>query len=243
MDILNGAPVKAFIWQDHEAHISTHMAASQDPQMQELLAQAPNAPAIQGAFMSHVTEHLAFQYRRQIEEHLGMPLPPPDEPLPDQVEVELSKLVADASRKLQEQQAAQQAQQQAQQQAEDPIIQMRQQELAIRQQEAESKIVAAQAKSELDAAKAQMDMMKFADNSAMEKAKIDSAEAIAGARVAADVFDSTVRSQEKDTELKTKEVIEGARLAEKVTEKIIDVALSENKEREIEDRVRKDRED
>ena len=268
MDILNGSPVKAFIWQDHEAHISTHMAASQDPQMQELLAQAPDAGAIQGAFMSHVTEHLAFQYRKQIEEQLGMPLPPPDEPLPDQVEVELSKLVADASQKLQAQQQAQQQQQEAQAQAEDPIIQMRQQELQIRQQEAEAKIAASQSKSELDQAKveldqakaemdmqktqarvemdmqkSQMDMLKYADQSAAEKAKMESTESIAGARIALDAFKAMLDAELRGVDMKTREVIEGARLGEKFSAALLKGEQEKEKEREIAERVRKDRED
>lgn len=228
MDILNGEAVKAFMWQDHEAHIATHMAASQDPQVLELMAQAPDAASVQGAFSAHVTEHLAFQYRSQIEQQLGVPLPPPDEPLPERVEVDLSRLVSKAAERLQANQMAQQAQQQAQQQAEDPIIQMRQQELQIRQQEAQSKIETAQAKIELEQAKlqmaqmkAQMDAMVAMDKSFMEKEKLQSSEQIEGARIAGSVTEKLIDADIEDANIENQEAMESARVARDVAKEIL----------------------
>ena len=235
MDILNGEPVKAFIWQDHEAHITTHMAASQDPQAQQLLAQSPNAGTIQAAMMAHVTEHLAFQYRKQIEEQLGVPLPPPEEPLPDQLEIQISSMVAQAAQKLQQQQAAAQAQQQAQEQAEDPIIQMRQQELAIRQQEAQSKIESAQAKTQIEQAKlqleeakiqmsqakAQIELLTAMDDSIAEVRRVESAEKIAGANIGSEIAGKLIDAHTKGEEISSSEAKEAARLAEDVAKEVL----------------------
>ena len=133
MAILNGKPVKAFIYQDHQAHIAVHMAAMQDPKIAQLIGQNPQAQTIQAAAMAHINEHIAFEYRKQIEEQLGVPMPNPDEVLPEDVEVELSRLTADAAQKLLQKDQAEIQQQQIQQQQQDPLIQMQQQELAIKQ--------------------------------------------------------------------------------------------------------------
>ena len=100
MAIINGKPVKAFIYQDHEAHIKVHMAAMQDPKIAQLIGQNPQAQVIQAAAMAHINEHIAFEYRKQLEEQLGVPLPKPDETLPEDIEFELSKLMAEAGKKL-----------------------------------------------------------------------------------------------------------------------------------------------
>ncbi len=139
MNALKGKPLKAFAYQDHESHIKVHMAASQDPLIMQLIGQNPQAQAIMGAMMAHVAEHVGFAYRRKIEQQLGMPLPPEGEPLPVQVELALSGMMAQAANQVlqQSQQAA--AQQQAQQQAQDPVLQMQQQELQLKSQELELK--------------------------------------------------------------------------------------------------------
>jgi hypothetical protein len=100
MDIINGKPTKAFIYQDHQAHLQVHMAAMQDPKLMQMMSQNPQAQMIQAAALAHINEHIAFEYRKQIEEQLGVPLPKPDENLPEDVEVELSRLTAAAAQKL-----------------------------------------------------------------------------------------------------------------------------------------------
>ena len=97
MNIINGKPVKAFIYQDHEAHLGVHMAAMQDPKLMQMMSQNPQAQMIQAAALAHINEHIAFEYRKQLEEQLGVPLPNPDENLPEDVEVELSRLTAAAA--------------------------------------------------------------------------------------------------------------------------------------------------
>lgn len=139
MAFLNGKPTKAFIYQDHDAHIAVHMALMQDPLMAAQIGQNPQAQKMMAEIQAHISEHLAFSYRKKVEEQLGVPMPAPDEDLPQDVEVQLSRLVAQAAQQLLAQNKGQAAQQQAQQQAQDPLVQMQQAELQIKQQEVEIK--------------------------------------------------------------------------------------------------------
>lgn len=151
MAFLTGKPTKAFIYQDHDAHIAAHMAMMQDPILMAQVGQSPMAQQMQAAIMSHVAEHLAFVYRKRVEEQLGVPMPKPNEELPEDVEVQLSRLVAQASQQVLQQSKGQAAQQQAQQQAQDPVMQLQQAELQIKAQEIQRKA----AKDQQDAALAQ----------------------------------------------------------------------------------------
>jgi hypothetical protein len=139
MAFLNGKPTKAFIYQDHDAHIAVHMALMQDPLMAAQIGQNPQAQKMMAEIQAHIAEHLAFAYRKKVEEQLGVPMPKPDEDLPEDVEVQLSRLVAQASQQVLAQSKGQAAQQQAQQQAQDPLIQMQQQELQLKAQDVEIK--------------------------------------------------------------------------------------------------------
>ena len=174
MNIINGKPVKAFMYQDHESHIKVHMTAMQDPKIAQLIGQNPQAQVIQAAAMAHINEHIAFAYRQQIEKQLGASLPAPDDTLPETVEVELSKLTAQAAEQLLQLNQKEAAQQQAQQQAQDPLIQMQQQELAIKEKEVMIKEQKTMADIELDKARLMLD-----------KEKIDSQERIEGAKLGA----------------------------------------------------------
>ena len=139
MSFLTGKPTKAFIHQDHDAHIAVHTSMLQDPMIMGQIGQSPMAQQMQGAIMAHVAEHLAFQYRQKVQEQLGATLPAPNAQLDNNVEVQVSKLVAQASVQLLAMDKAKAAQQQAMQQAQDPIIQMQQAELQIKKQEADIK--------------------------------------------------------------------------------------------------------
>src|SRR5210317_2091568 len=139
MDALIGKPMRAFIYQDHDAHIATHTAFMQDPMVAQMIGQNPQAQQIMASLQAHIAEHLGFSYRKQIEERLGAPLPPPNEELPEEVEVNLARLVADAGKQLTQAHQQQAAQQQAQQQAQDPILQLRRQEAATKQAEVQRK--------------------------------------------------------------------------------------------------------
>jgi hypothetical protein len=181
MDIINGKPTKAFIYQDHQAHLQVHMAAMQDPKLMQMMSQNPQAQMIQAAALAHINEHIAFEYRKQIEEQLGVPLPKPDENLPEDVEVELSRLTAAAAQKLLQKDQAEMQQQQAQQQQQDPLIQMQQQELAIKQQESQAKAQKMMADTQIDQQRVELEKAKLE----LEKAKIDSHERLEGAKIGA----------------------------------------------------------
>jgi len=139
MAFLTGKPTKAFIYQDHDAHIATHFSLMQDPMMAQQIGQSPMGQQMGAAIMAHISEHLAFNYRKKVEEQLGVPLPAPDQEMPEDVEVELSRLVAKASTQLLQMNMAQAQQAQAQQAQQDPMVQMQQAELQIKAQEANTK--------------------------------------------------------------------------------------------------------
>ena len=166
MAIIKGKPVKAFLYQDHEAHIKVHMAAAQDPIIQQMIGQNPMASQIQGAMAAHIAEHVGFAYRSKIEEAMGITMPPPNEEMSPEVEVQLSRLVAQAAQQVlqesQSQAAQAQAAQQAQDNANDPLIQLQQQELQIKAQEV-------QRKAQKDAADTQLEQERLA----IEKQRVE----------------------------------------------------------------------
>jgi hypothetical protein len=162
MAILSGKPVKAFLYQDHEAHIQVHMAAMQDPKIQQLVGQSPQASMIQAAAMAHIAEHIGFQYRREIENQLGVELPPPDAPLPEDVEVALSKLVADAAGKLLQKDQAEAQMQQMQQKMQDPVVQAQMQDAQNKTAEVQRKMAKDQADQALRERQQQIELERIA---------------------------------------------------------------------------------
>ena len=167
MALLRSEPTKAFFYQDHQSHIQVHMSMIQDPSIQQLIGQNPKAPMIQAAIMAHIAEHVAFKYRQDIEQRLGMPIPDTDEKMAPQIELQLSGMMAQAAAQVLQQSQQHNAQQQAQQQAQDPLVQMQQQELQIRQQEvqikqqeAQNRAQEAQAKLALEDRKIQMQALE-----------------------------------------------------------------------------------
>jgi hypothetical protein len=145
MGVLVGKPVKAFIYQDHDAHIATHQSFMQDPMIMQSIGQNPMAQQIMGALQAHIAEHLGFVYRKQLEERLGVQLPAPDQEIPEELEVEISRLIAQAGVQLQQMHQSQAAQQQAQQQAQDPVFQLQQAELQVKQADIQRKAAKDQA--------------------------------------------------------------------------------------------------
>jgi hypothetical protein len=178
MAALVGKPMKAFIYQDHQAHIASHMAFMQDPQVAQMIGQNPQAQQIMMSLQAHIAEHLGFQYRQQIEEKLGVTLPAPNQEMPEEVEVQLSRLVADAGQQLTQAKQQQAAQAAAQQQAQDPMFQLKQQELALKQAEVQRKAqkdaADAQAKETEAQRKAKKDLLDAMIEA--ERLKIDQAE-------------------------------------------------------------------
>jgi hypothetical protein len=218
-NILSMKPVKAFLYQDHKAHITVHMSAMQDPKIQQLMQGNPMAQQVMSAMQAHIAEHLGFEYRKQIEMQLGMNLPPQTDEsgeetnMAPEVEARLAPMLAQAAQRLLQQNQSEQAQQQAQQQAQDPIIQMQQQELQIKAAEQKRK-----------EAKDQADVMLKQEQIGVEKeriatqAKVESAKAIMQAeskksestqRVIMDTLSQLSSQQNKDTMEKQRLLAQG----------------------------------
>ena len=188
MAFLNGKPTKAFIYQDHEAHIGAHTAFMQDPSIAAQIGQNPMAQKMQAQAMAHIAEHLAFQYRRQVEEQIGVALPAPDAQLPEDVEVQISRLVAQGSAQVLQLNKSKAQQQQAQQQAQDPLIQMQQAELQLRGQEVQTKAQKAQADIQLAQQKLNLDKEKAATQAQVEMARIQEQTRQNNQKVQVDLF-------------------------------------------------------
>jgi hypothetical protein len=228
MNIINGKPVKAFMYQDQEAHIITHMSFIQDPKITQMIGQSTKANAITAAMEAHIAEHIAFEYRKQIEEQLGVPLPAPDEVLPEDVEVELSRLAARAGQQLLQKDQAEAQQEQAQQQQQDPLVQMQQAELQIKQQEVQVKAQKTLADIELDKAKLEFDKYKmesgFERDLMLEKVRTDSQQAIVGAKIGAE-------AQMEQENNRVKAVLTSAELGAQGLSKELDMQLRAEEER------------
>jgi hypothetical protein len=194
MAVLKGDPIKAFMYQDHEAHIAVHMAFAQDPKLQQLMQNDPGAQAKMAVGAAHLSEHIAFAYRAQIEQQLGVALPPPEDKLPEDVEVDLSRLVSQAAQKLLQKNQSEAQQQQAQQQQQDPVIQMQMQELQIKGQDLQRKTQ-----------KDQMDFTIEQERLKIERERIASNEKTEGVRM----INKSAGDQQK---IKSTEKIEGTRL-------------------------------
>ena len=196
MAILVGKPVKAFIYQDQDAHIATHQAFMQDPMIAQTIGQNPMAQQLMASLQAHIAEHLAFKYRKQIEERLGVPLPLPDENLPEEVEIQLARLVADAGKQLTQIHQQEAAQQQAQQQQQDPLFQLQQAEVQIKQSDVQRKTQKDQADIELANQKLELDKMKVAVELQKENARVSSQQSQAEQRTKLDLM-KTVLAQKK----------------------------------------------
>jgi hypothetical protein len=170
MAVITGKPVKAFIYQDHEAHIRVHMAGMQDPKIAALIGQNPMAQQIQAAMMAHINEHIAFEYRRQIEKEIGAQLPAPNQEMPEELEIAISRLAARGAEQLLQKDQAEMAQQQAQAEMQNPLTQIQMQELQIKQAEVERK----KQKDIMDAA-ARADQLEIERMRVEKQAEIDGA--------------------------------------------------------------------
>ena len=189
MDLINGKPVKAFIYQDHDAHIAVHMAAAQDPMIQQMVGQSPNAQAVQAALAAHISEHVAFAYRKRIEDAAGVPYPQPNAEMDEGTELSISRLAAAAAQKVLMANQQQAAQQKAQQTAQDPIVQMQQQELQLKVKELE-----------LKGQKLVTDAAREADKLQIERERIAAQKEIAGLQVGAKVATDKATLSAKEQE-------------------------------------------
>jgi len=172
MNALNGKPLKAFITQDQQAHIAAHQMFMQDPLIMKTIGQNPQANMIMAALQSHIADHLGFYYRTMIEQQMGVPMPPPNEHLPDDVEVQLSRLVAQASAQVLQMNTAQAQQAQAQQLAQDPLIQMQQQELQLKGAEQQRKQQKDQIDAQLKASQQQIERERIQNQKDVDMTRI-----------------------------------------------------------------------
>jgi hypothetical protein len=214
-NILMMKPVKAFAYQDHEAHILTHTSAMQDPKIAALVGQMPQAQGIMGAMQAHIAEHLGFAYRVQIEKQLGMNLPPQTDDEGDnanidpEVEAILAPMIAQAAQRLLAQNQQEAQQQQAQQQAQDPIVQMQQQELQLKQAELQRKT-----------AKDQLDAQIKGQQLGLEKERIDNQAQIESMRIASKVAENQEERNAQQMEFGIKAGLEAEKNKQQMAEKI-----------------------
>lgn len=207
MDVINGKPVKAFMYQDHQAHITVHMSAMQDPKIQQMLGQNPQAQQMMAAMQAHIAEHLAFEYRRQMEEQAGVPLPPPDADMDENTELQISRLAAAAAQQLLQKDQAEVQAQQAQQMMQDPIVQMQQAELQLKAQELQ-----------LKAQKLQIEAADKADRVELEQQRIAAQKEIAGLQVGAKIATDKANLSAKQQEAGLRIGVEIAREATQMAE-------------------------
>jgi hypothetical protein len=218
MDVVRMKPLKAFAYQDQQAHIATHQAFMQDPMTAQMIGQNPLAQQMMAALQAHIAEHWAFMYRNMIEQQVGAALPPPDseEPLPEEFEAALSRMVAQAAQQLLMQNQAKAQQQQAQQQAQDPILQMQAQELQIKAQDVQRKAQKDQQDAQLKTQQIQIEQQRIAsqERSAMaaiqskqqmDMERLQSQEEIEGMKIGAQI-------QKDKEELASREEIEGMKI-------------------------------
>jgi len=212
VNALKGSPLKAFQFQDHDAHIAVHTSAMQDPQIMQLVGQNPKAPMIMAAMQAHIAEHVGFAYREQVEAQLGTALPAQNEKMPPQVEVAVSSLMAQAAQRVLQQKQQQAQQQQNQQANQDPLVQMQQQELQIKQQELQIKQQEVQLKQQQAQTQAQLEQMKLQLNQknhemkfALEKEKVDGTLQLESMKVGVDVqkHKRNIQSTEQQTGMRT----------------------------------------
>ena len=212
-NLINSKPVKAYEFQDHDAHIQTVASAQDNPEIQQILSKTPNAPAILAAASSYVNEHLTMKFRDQVEQEMGIELPPLGEPLPADVEKRISELVAEAASRVTQKAMMEAEQQRINEQMQDPLIQAKQAEVAVKEAEV-------QRKAQADAARLQLAAQKQQDQKELEERRISSQEQIAGAnigqKIASDLLDSNLQNKKQAA----KEFKEGVDIAKDIVKDI-----------------------
>jgi hypothetical protein len=200
MAVLVGKPVKAFMYQDHDAHIATHQAFMQDPQIAAFIGQNPAAQQIMAALSAHIAEHVAFSYRKQIEMKLGATLAEPGKEMPEESEVLLSQVMSQAAMQLTQQKQQQAAQQAAQQQMQDPVIQMQMQELQLKGAELQRKAQKDAADVALNQEKLDVERQRIAAQTSTEAARLQSQQQQAAQKMQLDVAKELLAAAEKQTQ-------------------------------------------
>ena len=212
-NLINGKPVKAFMEQDHEAHIATVASAQENPEIMEVVQKSPKAPTILAAASDYVNQHLTMQFRKQVEEEMGVELPPEGEPLPADVEKRISALVAEAAQRVLGTSQQRAEQERIEQQRQDPLIQMKEREVAIKEGELQRKSQEGQAKIQLEAAKA-------ANRDEIERERISTQAEIAGARIGQQTASDLLENAQDDKKQALEEYKLGLDMAKEVVKDI-----------------------
>ena len=220
MNIINNKPVKAFMYQDHEAHIQAHMAFMEDPKITAIAGKSPMAKAMAAAMAAHIQEHLAFAYRQQVEDELGVELPADNEDLPESVELRLSRLVAPAAEQLKGKNQQQAQQKKNEEQQKDPVVQMAQKELQIKEQSAMAKV-------QIDQAKMQLEVAKAKSKADYDMQKLDQEAEIAKAELAVKIAEDRAKEQIESRKQSTKEQIQGIEIGKDLAESLFDAKSAE----------------
>jgi len=214
MDMINGKPVKAFLYQDHEAHIQVHMSMLQNPKIMEVMGKSPNAQKAMAELAAHVQEHVAFQFRDQVERELGVELPPPNEPLPEDIELRISRLAGPAAAQVTGKAQQQQQMEQNQKQMQDPILQMQMQELQLKQQDI-------QRKAEADMARIQLDMQKAMAKAQLDQQRLDQQERLETAKLGAKIAENNTQEELERARIASQDQVSGAKLGVQIAKEVM----------------------
>jgi hypothetical protein len=221
MNALKSKPMKAFMYQDHQAHIQIHMAMLNDPKIRETIGQNPQAPLIAQALQAHITEHVGMEYKRQMELTMGINIPyndldsdDEDTKMSPEQELQIARMAVPAAQQLLNQNQTEVAAKNAQQAAQDPVVQMQLKELQLKAQEVEIKMK-----------KMQIDAAAKADQLELEKARISAQKEIAGMQV-------TAKAQAEKANIASKEKIEGFRLGSDIGRSKAQMAMQEKQKQQ-----------
>lgn len=210
MNILKTDPVRAFTWQDHDAHIQVHLDAAQDPKMQEIVQNSPKSGQIEAALAAHVIEHLGFKYRREIEKELGVELPPYGEPLPRDVEVRISSLVAEAGSRLLGRDVAEMQLKEQMAKMKDPVVQQQNKQLEIEEAKVQSKM-------QSDAARIAADLKKASLRAEIDREKMESHEMLKGMEIGAEATLENRKMDIEEGDLEAEKLLKGIKIGNEIT--------------------------
>ena len=225
---ITGEPIKAFAYQDHDAHIAVHVAAMNDPKLTEMLAMAPDGAAKAAALSAHVAQHVAFQYRENIQKELGVKLPAFDSTLPEDIEYRLSQLVVPAAEQLTGKAQQEMAAQEAMAAAEDPVLQLQKAELDIEAAKVTTK-------AQTDMARIQADLAKAAAKDSLDREKMAMDQQVEGAKLGVKIAETNTKEELETSRIASKEQIEGAKLGVDIAREL----MIDERQIDIEDKIDK----
>ena len=226
--LITGEPVKVYAYQDHEAHITVHLAALNDPKIAEMLAMAPDGQIKIAAFNAHIAQHVAFLYRDNIQKELGVKLPPVDSSLPEDIEYRLSQLVVPAAQQLTGKAQQEMAAQEAMAAAEDPVLQLQKAELEIEAAKVTSK-------TQTDMARIEADLVKAAAKDSLDREKLAVDQQVEGAKLGVKIAETNTQEELESAKIASKEQVEGAKLGVEIAREL----MIDERQLDIEEKINK----